>query len=96
MATHGIIRVVTATDRPTCPSVTSDKALVRPLSKYLSIFEHILENIHRIYQLRPIPNGQSRQTRSSIRPSRLYTIGLLPRPSSMTTLGIMPHGTSPN
>jgi hypothetical protein len=54
------------TDTSVCPSVTSDKALVRPLSKYLSIFEHILENIHRICQLRPIPNGQNRP---SVRPS---------------------------
>jgi hypothetical protein len=29
------------TDTSVRPSVTSDKALVRPLSKYLSIFEHI-------------------------------------------------------
>jgi hypothetical protein len=35
------------------PTVTSDKALVCPLRKYSSIFEHILENIQRIYQLRP-------------------------------------------
>jgi hypothetical protein len=75
------------------PSVRSDKALVRPLSKYSSIFkhirayssifEHILENIHRICQLRPIPIGQNRP---SVRPSRPYTTGFLPRPSSMTTL----------
>jgi hypothetical protein len=71
------------TDTSARPSVTSNKALVRPLSKYLSIFEHILENIHRICQLRPIPNGQNRP---SVRPSRPYTTGLLPRPSSMTTL----------
>jgi hypothetical protein len=54
------------TDTSARPSVTSNKALVRPLSKYLSIFEHILENIHRICQLRPIPNGQNRP---SVRPS---------------------------
>jgi hypothetical protein len=65
------------------PFVMSDKALVRPLRKYSSIFEHILENIQRICQLRPIANGQNRL---SVRPSRSYMTGLLPHPSSMTTL----------
>jgi hypothetical protein len=67
-------------------SVTSDKALVCPLRNiraYLSIFEHILENIQRICQLRPIANGQDRL---SVRTSHPYTTGFLPRPSSMTTL----------
>jgi hypothetical protein len=44
------------------PFVTSDKALVLPLRNiraYLSIFEHIIENIQRIYQLCPIANGQN-------------------------------------
>jgi hypothetical protein len=69
-----------------CPSVTSDKVHVRPISKYSSIFEHIehiLENIHRIGPLRPIPN---RQNRPSVRLSRLSTTSLPPNTSNMTTL----------
>jgi hypothetical protein len=69
-----------------CLSVTSDKVHVRPISKYSSIFEHIehiLENIHRICPLRPIPN---RQNRPSVRPSRPSTTSLPPNPSDMTTL----------
>jgi hypothetical protein len=80
---HPSSRVVTATDRRTRPSITSNKALVRPLRKYSSIFEHILENFQRICQLHPISNGQNRP---SIRLSRPYMTGLLPRPSYMTTL----------
>jgi hypothetical protein len=73
-----------------CPSVTSDKVHVRPISKYSSIFEHIehiLENIHRICPLRPIPN---RQNRPSVRPSRPSTTSLLPNTSDMTTLPSTP------
>jgi hypothetical protein len=69
-----------------CPSVTSDKVHVRPISKYSSIFEHIehiLENIHRICPLRPIPN---RQNRPSVRPSRPSTTSLPPNTSDKTTL----------
>jgi hypothetical protein len=69
-----------------CPSVTSDKVHVRLISKYSSIFEHIehiLENIHRICLLRPIPNRQNRQ---SIRPSRPSMTSLPPNTSDMTTL----------
>jgi hypothetical protein len=66
-----------------CSSVTSDKVHVRPISKYSSIFEHILENIHRICPLRPIPN---RQNRSSVRPSRPSTTSLPPNTSDKTTL----------
>jgi hypothetical protein len=49
----------------------------------LSIFEHILENIHRICLLRPIPN---RQNRPSIRPSCPSTTSLPPNTSDKTTL----------
>jgi hypothetical protein len=69
-----------------CPSVTSDKVHVRPISKYSSIFEHIehiLENIHRICPLCPIPN---RQNRPSVRPSRPSTTSLPPNTSDKTTL----------
>jgi hypothetical protein len=64
MGTHrGGARVVYACVRPSCPSVcpsiTSDKVHIRPISKYSSIFEHILENIHRICPLRPILNRQN-------------------------------------
>jgi hypothetical protein len=55
-------------DGRTDMSVTSDKALVRPLRNiraYSSIFEHILKNIQRICQLRSMAN---RQDRPSIRP----------------------------
>jgi hypothetical protein len=65
------------------PSVTSDKVHVRPISKYSSIFEHILENIHRICPLRPIPN---RQNRPSVCPSRPSTTSLPPNTSDKTTL----------
>jgi hypothetical protein len=67
------------------PSVTSDKVHVHPISKYSSIFEHILENIHRIYPLRPIPN---KQNRSSVRPSRPSMTSLPPNTSDKTTLHI--------
>jgi hypothetical protein len=73
-----------------CLFVTSDKVHVRPISKYSSIFEHIehiLENIHRICPLRPIPN---RQNRPSVRPSRPSTTSLLPNTSDMTTLPSTP------
>jgi hypothetical protein len=69
-----------------CSSVMSDKVHVRPISKYSSIFEHIehiLENIHRIYPLRPIPN---RQNRPSVRPSCPSTTSLPPNTSDKTTL----------
>ena len=59
-------KVVTATDGWTRPSVSSDKALIRPLRKYLNIFKHILENIQKICQLRPIANGHNQP---SVRPS---------------------------
>jgi hypothetical protein len=62
-------RVVTAIDGSTRPSVTSNKALVRPLRNiqaYSSIFVHILENIQRICQLCPIPNGQNRPSVTSL------------------------------
>jgi hypothetical protein len=65
------------------PSVMSDKVHVRPISKYSSIFEHILENIHRICPLRPIPN---RQNRPSVRLSRPSTTSLPPNTSDKTTL----------
>jgi hypothetical protein len=73
--------------RPSVSSVCpSDKVHVRPISKYSSIFEHIehiLENIHRIYPLRPIPN---RQNRPSVRPSCPSTTSLPPNTSDKTTL----------
>jgi hypothetical protein len=72
-------------DGQTDTSITSNKALVHPLRNiraYLSIFKHILENIQRSYQLRPIVNGQNRPFVCLSRP---YTTCLLPRLSSMTT-----------
>jgi hypothetical protein len=42
--------------RPSCPSV----------KEYLSIFKHILENIQRICQFRPIANGHVRPSITSL------------------------------
>jgi hypothetical protein len=47
-------------------SVTFNKALVHPLRKYFSIFEHILENIQRICQLCPLANGQNQLSVTSL------------------------------
>jgi hypothetical protein len=74
------------TDTSVRPSVTFDKALLHPLRNiraYLSIFEHILENIQRICPLCPITNGHDRPSAHLSRP---YTTSLLPHLSSMTTL----------
>jgi hypothetical protein len=77
-------RVVTAMDGPTrpsiCPFVMFDKALAHPLRNIRAYF---LENIQRIFQLRPIANGH---VRPSVRQSCPYTTSLPPCPSSMTTL----------
>jgi hypothetical protein len=71
---HAPFRVAKASDRLTRPFV----------KEYSSIFEHILENIQKICQLRPIAN---RHVRPSVHPSCPYTMSLSPYLSFMTTLG---------
>jgi hypothetical protein len=66
-----------ATDIPTRRSVMSNKALIHPLRNiqaYLSIFEHILENIQRICQLRPIANGQDRLSVRHVLIRQVYSL----------------------
>jgi hypothetical protein len=62
--------------RPSNMSVTSEspsnKAYVHPLRKYSSIFEHILENIQRIYQPCLIANGHVRPSVRHVLTGCLY------------------------
>jgi hypothetical protein len=71
-------RVVKASNRPTHPSVHHVRPL-RNIRVYSSIFEHILKNIQRICQLRPIANRH-------VRPSCPYMTSLPPCLSFMTIL----------